>query len=95
MKPAEVAWRNRAACRPKHGHVEEIRELHRIFFDSAPHWTEAKKMCAGCPSKGGCLDMALAHDAGTDWEVEKLQGFFGGMNQAERAAELQRRRSGY
>lgn len=44
---------------------------------------KAKRICAGCPVREGCLDFAI--DTGQQY------GIWGGLNQDERAAEVRQR----
>ena len=47
--------------------------------------TEAKNVCERCPVRPDCLDWAIEHD--------ETDGVWGGMGPAERAREIQRRRT--
>ena len=89
MDSSEVAWRNKAACRPKPGATrDEVAAGIALFFEGAPHWTEARKMCGACRVQQLCLKWAVDHDDGKV-PADLLQGFFGGHTQNERAALAQ------
>jgi len=85
VNPSEVAWRNRAACRPKTHDVEERRQLLAWFFDGGPHYTKAKKLCAACKVQQQCLHWAVTHDSGK-LPVDKLDGLWAGLTKNEREA---------
>lgn len=71
-------WQTRAACRgemgedfypPVHGERRRERRLREA---------RAKSVCATCPVRGECLDMALSND--------EQYGVWGGLNSSERRA---------
>jgi hypothetical protein len=70
---ANHGWRDKAAC---------IGLPSELFFPtsmSIHKWDEGKAVCAGCPVKEECLQVALAHD-----ELEDRWGIFGGLSPSER-----------
>ena len=89
MDPAETAWRDHAACKPKTHDPEEIRQLHALFFGDHE---AAKKICAGCRSAPMCLHWAMDFDyraiiAGR--EIDTLHGVWGGYTTQERRTMIE------
>lgn len=80
-------WMGRAACREPWVDPE-------VFFPIAAPGTadydrevrEARRVCAGCPVSGDCLEFAVAEGIGA--------GVFAGTTPAERAAYARARRAG-
>ncbi len=63
-------WRDRAACR--------LSDPALFYAEKGenPAVAEARRICAGCPVKGPCLDFALA--------TREQHGIWGGLTRNER-----------
>lgn len=73
-----TTWRDQGACRGVDPNV--------FFPERGDSCVAAKKVCAGCPVRGECLDFALAHG-------EKF-GIWGGKSERERSRLRAARRPG-
>lgn len=75
MDPEAVGWRARAACRDTDPDV--------FFPPGGRAVGRALLICAGCPVREPCLDLALEAES----EIPRLRyGVFGGLTPRERGA---------
>jgi WhiB family redox-sensing transcriptional regulator len=70
----EVGWQQDAACK-------DTPDPEVFFPGKGEHGEAAKRVCAGCPVIGECLEFALA----TMRAPERDHGVYGGLTPAERA----------
>lgn len=72
-------WTAQAACRDYHPELwfpmERMGSAGRMPYTN---YTEARKICEGCPSRAACLDFALRYD--------EQYGLWGGLTPHERQA---------
>lgn len=71
-------WVKQAACRGVNPDL--------FFPEKGESAREAKKVCAGCPVRQQCLDMAISNG--------ERHGIFGGMNRIERAVYKRKQEQG-
>lgn len=55
-----------------------------IFFSRGLGVATARKICAGCPARVPCLEYALNWDREHPVFFDRIQGVWGGTNEAER-----------
>ena len=68
--PAQVGWRDRAACRGA--------DLSVFFPGRGQSAGAARRICAGCPVRQPCLEFALSHGI--------VHGIWGGLAERDRRA---------
>jgi WhiB family transcriptional regulator, redox-sensing transcriptional regulator len=79
------SWRDLAACRGQDATPFFAPAYFERRSEKLAREAVAKAVCARCPVRSDCLEQAL--------ENRDPHGVWGGMNEAERRAELRRRRA--
>lgn len=78
-----VEWQVKAACRGPQAAIFFPPPQFERKDEKAERERQAKAICATCPVCGPCLDYAL--------DIREPHGIWGGRNEAERRALLDRR----
>lgn len=81
--PTYDSWQNRGACRGPHATVFFPPPQFERKADRAEREERARHICSDCPVSDECLEYAL--------EIREPHGIWGGLNETERRAILERR----